>query len=260
MSSYILTIMQTDPTAGRTSGRRAGGRLISLFSVTGTVTEIDPIARRTLRIRIEGEDVCNLACLPGQHVRVHVADMLEPRSWLRPRDMLRSYSVWQHDDGIELCVRDHDGDGPGARWARQVRAGHRVTFSRPEGSFVPREGGYHVFAGEETAAVAFGAMLRALPPAAPVYGVIEADEPEDRLPLGRELTWQYRNGRPAAASHTLLEAFTRLQLPSEPGTAYLAGEARTIQLLRRHLVAERGWPRQAIRTKPFWTPGKRGLD
>jgi NADPH-dependent ferric siderophore reductase len=260
MSSYILTIMQTDPTAGRTSGRRAGGRLISLFSVTGTVTEIDPIARRTLRIRIEGEDVCNLACLPGQHVRVHVADMLEPRSWLRPRDMLRSYSVWQHDDGIELCVRDHDGDGPGARWARQVRAGHRVTFSRPEGSFVPREGGYHVFAGEETAAVAFGAMLRALPPAAPVYGVIEADEPEDRLPLGRELTWQYRNGRPAAASHTLLEAFTRLQLPSEPGTAYLAGEARTIQLLRRHLVAERGWPRQAIRIKPFWTPGKRGLD
>jgi NADPH-dependent ferric siderophore reductase len=174
--------------------------------------------------------------------------------------MLRSYSVWQHDDGIELCVRDHDGDGPGARWARQVRAGHRVTFGRPEGSFVPREGGYHVFAGEETAAVAFGAMLRALPPAAPVYGVIEADEPEDRLPLGRELTWQYRNGRPAAASHTLLEAFTRLQLPSEPGTAYLAGEARTIQLLRRHLVAERGWPRQAIRTKPFWTPGKRGLD
>ena len=44
------------------------------------------------------------------------------------------------------------------------------------------------------------------------------------------------------------------------GAAYLAGEARTIQLLRRQLVEERGWPRQAIVTKPFWTPGKRGLD
>lgn len=64
----------------------------------------------------------------------------------------------------------------------------------------------------------------------------------------------------AAASQTLLEALARLELPAEPGIAYLAGEARTIQLLRRHLVSDRGWPRQAVRMKPFWTPGKRGLD
>jgi NADPH-dependent ferric siderophore reductase len=51
-----------------------------------------------------------------------------------------------------------------------------------------------------------------------------------------------------------------LDLPARPGLAYLAGEARTIQMLRRHLVSDRGWPRQAVVTKPFWTPGKRGLD
>jgi NADPH-dependent ferric siderophore reductase len=61
-------------------------------------------------------------------------------------------------------------------------------------------------------------------------------------------------------ARTLLAAFSRLSLPAEPGIAYLAGEARTIQLLRRHLVSDRGWPRQAIRMKPFWAPGKRGLD
>jgi NADPH-dependent ferric siderophore reductase len=246
------------PAASRTRGAR--DRLRDRFFVTGTVTQIDPIAQRMLRIRIEGDGIPGLAWLPGQHVRVHVADMLEPRSWLRPGDMLRTYSVWQHDNGIELCVLDHDTGGPGARWARQLRAGHRVSFSGPQGSFVLRDGAYHVFAGEETAAVAFGPMLRALPPAVPVYGVIEAGEPGDRLPLDRPLHWQYRNGQPAASSQTLLEAFTQLELPSDPGVAYLAGEARTIQLLRRHLVTERGWPRQAIRTKPFWTPGKRGLD
>jgi NADPH-dependent ferric siderophore reductase len=239
---------------------RAGGRLPGFFSVTGTVTEIDPIARRMRRIRIEGDDVARLAWVPGQHVRVHVADMRSPSSWLRPRDLLRTYSVWQHDGGIELCVLDHDDGGPGVRWARQLRRGQPVRFSRPEGPFVLRDAQYHVFAGEETAAVAFGAMLRAHPSAAPAYGVIEADEPDDRLPLARQLHWQYRHGRSAASSQTLLEAFTRLALPGEPGTAYLAGEARTIQLLRRHLVSERGWPRQSIRTKPFWTPGKRGLD
>jgi NADPH-dependent ferric siderophore reductase len=221
-----------------------------------------------LLVRIEGPDVARLPWTPGQHVRVHVTDMSNPRNWLRPRDLLRTYTVWQRDGGgagreggFELCVLDHDDTaGPGARWARQLRVGDSVTFGGPEGRFVLGEGAYHVFAGEETAAVAFGAMLRALPAETPVYGVVEVDQPDDRLPLPRELDWQYRHGRSAAASPTLLDAFSRLELPAEPGVAYLAGEAGTIQLLRRHLVSDRGWPRQAIRMKPFWAPGKRGLD
>jgi NADPH-dependent ferric siderophore reductase len=40
----------------------------------------------------------------------------------------------------------------------------------------------------------------------------------------------------------------------------VAGEARTVQAVAQHLVRDRGWPRRAIRTKPFWTPGKTGLD
>jgi NADPH-dependent ferric siderophore reductase len=246
------------PAASGARGTR--GRLRDRFFVTGTATQIDPIARRMLRIRIEGDRIPGLAWAPGQHVRVHVADALEPRSWLRPGDMLRTYSVWQHDDGIELCVLDHGDGGPGVRWARQLRAGDLVSFAGPQGSFGLHDGAYHVFAGDETAAVAFGPMLRALPPGAGVYGVIEIGEPGDRLPLDRPLRWQYRDGQSAASSQSLLEAFAGLELPSEPGVAYLAGEARTIQLLRRHLVSERGWPRRAVITKPFWTPGKRGLD
>jgi NADPH-dependent ferric siderophore reductase len=105
-------------------------------------------------------------------------------------------------------------------------------------------------------------MLRALPSDASAYGVIEVDEPEDELPLygSRDVTWLYRHGFTAASSESLVKGLAGLDLPSEPGIAYLAGEARTIQMLRRHLVAERGWPRQSVRTKPFWTPGRRGLD
>jgi NADPH-dependent ferric siderophore reductase len=103
-------------------------------------------------------------------------------------------------------------------------------------------------------------MLRALPANAAAYGVIEVDEEGDRLPLERDLRWLYRHGAPAASSQSLVDGLARLDLPAQPGVAYLAGEARTIQMLRRHLVEERGWPRQAIVTKPFWTPGKRGLE
>jgi NADPH-dependent ferric siderophore reductase len=237
-----------------------GDRVLGLFTTTGTVTRIEPIAANMRLIRVESDEVARLTWTPGQHVRVHVGDRSDRHGWLRPRDALRTYSVWNHDGGLELCVLDHDTGGPGARWVRALRTGQRVTFGRPEGSFTLRDAPYHLFAGEETAAVAFGAMLRALPPGAPAYGVIEVDGPGDRLPLARDLHWEYRDGQPAAASETLVEAVHRLELPAGPGVAYLAGEARTIQMLRRHLVAERGWPRQAIRTKPFWTPGRRGLD
>lgn len=43
------------------------------------------------------------------------------------------------------------------------------------------------------------------------------------------------------------------------GAGYVAGEARTCQLVRDFLVRERNWPRTSIKTKPFWAPGKRGL-
>ena len=58
----------------------------------------------------------------------------------------------------------------------------------------------------------------------------------------------------------LVEALRELALPDEPGVAYVAGEARVCQAVRRHLIKERAWPRTAVIVKPFWTPGKRGLD
>ncbi|MCO6006313.1 siderophore-interacting protein [Actinoallomurus purpureus] len=103
----------------------------------------------------------------------------------------------------------------------------------------------------------FGPMVRALGDA-PVYGVIEVDTPEDRLPV--DLTWRYREGAPAASSATLVAAVRDLDLPDEPGTAYVAGEARTVQAVRDVLVRERAWGRRSVLTKPFWTPGKQGME
>src|ERR1700761_539225 len=204
--------------------RRIGGRVLTAISVTGEVTAIEPVTEHLRRVRIEGDEVARLTWTPGQQVRVHVSDLLDPHNWRRPRDILRTYSIWRFDGGLELCVLDHDTGGPGARWARALRTGQLVTFGRPEGSFVlTSDAPYHVFAGEETAAVAFGAMLAALPGSTPAYSLIEVAGPGDRLPLARDLPWLYRDGRPPVAAASLLEAAWRLELPNEPGAISLAG-------------------------------------
>ena len=135
----------------------------------------------------------------------------------------------------------------------------RVAAGGPQGALVAQPSGSHLLIGEETAAVAFGAILRSLPASQHALTIIEASGPGDQLPLPGDVRWHYRHGRSAASSASLVHAVRDTDLPG-PGTAYLAGEARTIQALRSHLIRDRGWPRRAIITKPFWTPGKRGME
>jgi NADPH-dependent ferric siderophore reductase len=236
--------------------RTVADRLVGMLFVRAEVAGIDQITPRIRLVRLTGPEVRGLTWIPGQQVRVRVRD---PRG----RSTLRTYSVWSYEgDQLELCVLDH-GDGPGAHWARSLGKGDEVLFRKPEGAFVTAQAApYHVFAGEETASVAFGPMLGALPAEARVYGAIEVASEEDRLPLPRtaELSWRFRGDAFAAASAGLVAAVRDLDLPAEPGVAYLAGEARTCQAVRAHLVSQRGWPRRSVLVKPFWAPGKRGLE
>ncbi|GIG86435.1 siderophore-interacting protein [Plantactinospora endophytica] len=233
-----------------------------LLFLTGTVEEVEPLTRRMRRVRVTGDRLRTVPWLPGQHVRVNVTP---PRDWLRrPGDARRSYSVWELDrdrGSLDLCVLDH-GDGPGAAWARNARPGQPISLSRPEGRLTLRESAYHLFVGDETAAVPFAAMLRALPARTPAYGVLVTDRPDGEVPLpaDRRLPWVHRGDADPADGSTLLRAVRALDLPDQPGVAYLAGEARTCQAVRDHLVRDRGWARRQVVVKPFWAPGRRGLD
>jgi NADPH-dependent ferric siderophore reductase len=233
--------------------RRLGDRLL----LHAPVLAVDPIAARMTRIRLDTAGLAITGWVPGQQVRVTVGGAPGPKDWIFGQ--MRTYSVWDlTPDWLDLAVLDH-GDGPGAQWARRARPGQLVAFTRPQGNLVARPSGSHLFVGEETAAVAFGAILRSLPAGQHALTVIEASEPDDQLPLHGDVRWHYRHGRSAASSASLVRAVRDTELPV-PGTAYLAGEARTIQALRSHLTRDRGWPRRAIITKPFWTPGKTGME
>jgi NADPH-dependent ferric siderophore reductase len=244
------------------------GTLRDAMFLSATVSEIEELTPRMRRIRFSGPRLKGLTWTPGQHVRLQVAGMFESVLRLHSHDALRSYSIYDADPdfgALDIVMHDHAGDPktltPARRWSSVAAIGYPVHITRPQGNFVIRQDApYHVFAGEETASVAFAAMQRSLPPTAEVYGVIEAATAADHLPLPRSLTRVERGDAPAANSAVLAGALRSLQLPDHPGAAYLAGEARTVQTLRKILITERGWDRRQIRTKPFWTPGRTGME
>ncbi|WP_431774281.1 siderophore-interacting protein [Streptomyces cucumeris] len=256
--------MTDQPVASR--GRRnplAG--VLAKYTLDTVVTQTGPVTPSMRRILLRADAPVPFTWTPGQHVRVQLNDPLSMGGILRPGETLRTYTIWEFDPGertLELRVHLYDGDGIGLSWARTAAPGDPVTLWWPQGDFVLREAPYHLFAGEETASVAFAPMLRALAPSARVYGVLESAGPEHDPPMPDRpdpLRRVHRDGASAASSPLLHDAVAALELPAEPGFAYLAGEARSCRMVRDHLVRERGWPKSAIRLKPFWAPGRRGL-
>ncbi|WP_246149439.1 siderophore-interacting protein [Nonomuraea turkmeniaca] len=240
-------------------------RTFAKYVMTAKVTETGLVTPTMRRIRLATGTPIAFPYRPGQHIRVQLNDPLSLQGILRPADTLRTYTIWELDSdrrGLELRAHLYDGDGIGLRWALEAAPGDPVTFWWPQGDFFTRDDApFHLFAGDETASAAFGPMIRALGARARVHGVLESDSPEHDPPLPgpHELRRVHRAGAPAASSRTLLAAVAGLALPGNAGAAYLAGEARTCQMIRDYLVRERNWPRTSIKVKPFWTPGKRGL-
>ncbi|WIM85854.1 siderophore-interacting protein [Candidatus Mycobacterium wuenschmannii] len=233
--------------------------------LSATVSDTEQLTPTLRRIRFSGKRLQGLTWAPGQHVRLQVAGLGESLLRLQLHDALRTYSIYDVDPELgtlDIVMFDHRETGtPAKRWASAVAVGDNVQFTKPQGNLVIRgDAPYHLFVGDETASVAFAAMLRALPASADVYGVVEAAAQPDHLPLARPLQQVQRGEASAKDSVVLAEAVRELTLPDDPGVAYLAGEARTIQTVRKILVAERGWDRRNIRTSPFWTPGRSGLE
>ena len=232
----------------------------------GHVEAVEQAASRTWRIRLTAPAMARTATLPGQQVRVLVSGPVDGFSTLL-LGTSRTYSLWSHqDEKVELCVYDH-GEGPGNEWVRGLRPGDEVAFRPPEGRFVLDPAApYHLFVGEETATVPIGAMLRALAAGsdAQADAVLEAEDASARLDLAGHarlrVHWVDRGSGRTPDPDRLLGALREVALPETPGTAYVAGEARTCQAVRGYLMREHGWPRRNIRVKPFWAPGKRGME
>ena len=175
------------------------------------------------------------------------------------RPTVRTFTVRHWDpEAAELTIDFvvHGDSGIAGPWARDARPGDLLQFLGPGGAYAPDpEADRHLMAGDECVVPAIAASLSRVPAGVPVHVFLEVDGPEDELPLESpgdlKLTWLHRQSASDAES-PLLRAVERLDFPAGRLHGFVHGEAMSVRALRKHLLAERGVPRESLSVSGYW--------
>ena len=152
----------------------------------------------------------------------------------RPR--IRTLTPRRMRDGdldVEIVLHD---DSPLTRWAE---SGTEGAISGPGRGFEIAAGRTYLLVGDESALPAISQLLEQLPPGTQV--IVEAHTPEARIELPAAVTWV---GDMAAAVES-----------ADLGDnvhVWAAGNAATVQRIRRHLFETRHIPRDRATVRGYW--------
>ncbi|MFF8480410.1 SIP domain-containing protein [Streptomyces antibioticus] len=184
------------------------------------------------------------------------AKLIVPRD---PRPLSRAYTVrrWDPASGeLDVDFVRH-GVGAGTTWASRTKPGDRVHLSGPSTSKAfPAGADWWLVAGDDTALPAIGRLLDELPSDARAQVFIEIAEDAHRQELrelpGVDVTWLVRAGETAGTGSPLTEAVRGAKWWPGQAFAWLAGEHTAVRDIRRHLVEDRGMPKEDIDFAGYW--------
>lgn len=197
----------------------------------------------------------------------------------RERAVMRSYTARAHrpdqaEVDVDFVLHGMGGSsahGPAAQWAAGAAPGDRAVLLGPAvednkgvGFRPPADADWVLIAADETALPAVGGILAWLPPGLRARVLIEVPHPGDiqQLPTAAdaEITWLVRAGSGQPRNAPLVAAMRAAELPTGVPYAWVAGESGLVKTLRRHLVAERGFPRQNVKFAGYWRLGESEED
>jgi NADPH-dependent ferric siderophore reductase len=232
-------------------------RAPELRKLSLTVAEATAITPRTRRLRLTGPDLAQFSYAAGQDLMVLVDTS-------GGRIIRRRYTIRRFDPAallLDLQAIVHT-DGPGARWARGLRAGDAVEAIGPRGKItLAARAAWHLFIGDDVAVPCMAAMVEALPAGARALVIAEVADAAEELPVeappGVELRWSWlrRDGREPHDPSALLAEVRAGDWPAEAGHAYVAGEVEVVAALRAALL-ERGFAPESVDAKAYWGRGR----
>jgi NAD(P)H-flavin reductase len=130
-------------------------------------------------------------------------------------------------------------------------AGDRLQLQGPGGAYAPDpDASAYLMVGDPSVMPAIAASLERVPAGRSVDVVLQVPDAEDRVefttPGDLRLHWLHDRG-----DEVLTEAVRELDLPDNTD-AFVHGEASSVRALRRHLIVERGIPRDALSVSGYW--------
>ncbi len=235
----------------------AGGPLADAKLWQLEVIESEPLSPNLQRVLLTASDLDGFRYVAGQDLMLRVPQAQE--RVVNRRYTIRSFDVAR--SAVTLDVSLH-GLGPGTDWVRAARVGDRIDAIGPRGKITLRvDADWHLFVVDETGMPGALAMMEAAPSTFTAMALLEVDTPADEQGLEisqgqrADLHWLHRSGLSAPGDTSLfVEALTDFALPVGRGHAYIAGEARAVRTLQRHL-ADRGFENDQISAKAYWRRG-----
>lgn len=174
---------------------------------------------------------------------------------------------------IDIVVHPH---GAAARWASEAGAGASAAISGPgRGYTIGRPGptagcepatdpaspvASFFLAGDETAIPAIGQLLEALPAGAAVEVHLEVAHPDARssLPEQRGATVVWHDLAAGAPPGDALVGAVTAAVIDPLAQVWVAGEAASVQRIRRHLFDMLKMPRSQATVRGYWKHGRSG--
>jgi NADPH-dependent ferric siderophore reductase len=216
------------------------------------VLETRTLTPQMIRVVLGGEDLEGfpVGLFSDHYVKLRIT----PPGESEPRT--RTYTVrdWDAERGrLSIDFVHHGSAGVAGPWAASAQPGDELLLLGPGGAYTPDpDADWHLMVGDASVVPAIAASLRRVPAGVPVQVLIEVDGPEEEQPLESpgdlRLTWLHRTGDKDA----LPAAVRALEFPAGAVHAFVHGEASAVREIRRHLLLDRGLPREALSISGYW--------
>jgi NADPH-dependent ferric siderophore reductase len=239
-------------------------------TIHATVVSAERLTPGMVRVTVGGDDLDRFAAgeFTDHYVKLQLpppgadyAAPFDPEDVKagRPREQwprVRTYSVSAWDAERRLLTIDfvvHGDAGVAGPWAAAAGPGDVLQLTGPGGAYAPDpQAAWHLMVGDLSVLPAIGASLARVADGVPVHVLVELDDDADRQPLTSpgdlHVTWLRADG----TERVLLDAVRALAFPDGPVHAFVHGEASTVRAVRRHLLVERGLPREALSVSGYW--------
>jgi NADPH-dependent ferric siderophore reductase len=218
-----------------------------------SIDAIDSIGDRFRLVTLQGPALCGVAWTPGQKLQIAMGSSFAARTY--------TPIEWDAEAGRTRILGYAHGEGPGSNWLLDARVGDECDFFGPGNSLdVRRASGQFVTCGDETS-IGLAYALSCHAPANAQRCLFEVND----LSLARDVL--ARMNLPDAELFERVERDAHLDeieqrvsaLAATGSTFILTGRSVTIQRLHRKLKSL-GVASSQLMTKPYWAPGRAGLD